>query len=55
MGKGYNSLTGYIKEAIVNFSFYPIKYGSFKYILGLKICPSYFKKELKRKPLAFSR
>ena len=55
MGKGYNFLTGYIKEAIVNFSFYPIKYGLFKYILGLKICPSYFTKELKLKPLAFHR
>ena len=55
MGKGFNFLTGYIKEAVVNFSFYPIKKGSFKYILGLKICPSYFTKELKLKPLAFSR
>ena len=41
MGKVYNFLTGYIKEAIVN--------------LGLKICLSYFTKELKLKPLAFSR
>ena len=55
MGKGYNFLTGYIKEAIVNFKFYPIKKGLFKYILGLEICPSYFTKELKLEPLTFSR